>query len=166
MITVTNKPTENTAALTKHRQYKPVEAQLLFHYLCEAYRRSQFSFRQYNEALRTLRFYDSARDIWTIGAGSGKWYRYSGRGWETGKPTGELTTIIQSAWQDYVKRMTGEIKCTRCGAISNGKSRFCRGCGASLSAGTDSETAYCRNCGRQIRKGAGFCNFCGQARKQ
>lgn len=156
----------STATLIPPRKYEPLEVQLLFHYLCEAYRRGLFSFRQYNEALRTLRFYDAVSNVWTIGAGSGEWYYFTGKRWETGRPSGELTTVIQNAWQDYVKRIEGEIKCKMCGAISDSNSKFCRGCGYSLSVDTESETAYCRNCGRQIKKDAGFCNFCGQARKQ
>ncbi|MEN8614064.1 zinc ribbon domain-containing protein [Dehalogenimonas sp. THU2] len=150
--------------------YHPSQAFALFYYLCAAYRKGQFSFRQYSNALKTLRFFDENKAIWTIGAGSGKWYRRAGDKWVRDEPSGQIVFTIQSAWHDYLRKMEQTGACDKCGAQLPALSRFCLNCGTPAQKSSASHTpvtkgVYCRNCGHELKSGARFCNNCGKVRQ-
>jgi RNA polymerase subunit RPABC4/transcription elongation factor Spt4 len=151
--------------------YQPAEALALFHYLCYAYRKGQFTFRQFNEALKVLRFLDINGAMWTVGAGSGKWYRRQDPKWLRGEPASRLVISVEMLWYDFLQKSRESSGCGKCGAQLPASSRFCLNCGAVVAKeaktaiAETSKTLYCRQCGQIITAGAKFCNTCG-ARRQ
>lgn len=61
------------------------------------------------------------------------------------------------------------MACSRCGALSEAKMRFCRDCGAGLAEPAAAPSAAaaveptCPGCGLEREKGAAFCRHCGAA---
>jgi len=73
------------------------EVMLLFYMLCERYRRKALTLDDFLSALKDLMFYDFDGNLWTIGAGSGKWYCREGDRWVLGSPQGPLTKATQAS---------------------------------------------------------------------
>ncbi|MDV2989725.1 MAG: zinc ribbon domain-containing protein [Dehalogenimonas sp.] len=118
--------------------------------------------------MKALRFYDSQRTVWTIGAGSGKWYRLVNNQWQSdGTPAGELVATIQKGWQHYMSTLDQGARCLKCGHGLPDSARFCLNCGttAIVRTETDRTTVFCRHCGSRLAAEARFCNHCGQERQ-
>jgi hypothetical protein len=151
--------------------YQPFEAMALFQYLCYSYRAGQFTFRQFSEALGVLRFLDIDGTMWTVGAGSGKWYRREGQQWLRGQPASRLVMSVEMLWYDLLQKSRDSSGCRKCGAQLPASSRFCLNCGAPVHEtakvpdAKTSRTLYCRQCGKTVAAAAMFCNACG-ARRQ
>ena len=147
--------------------YQPFEAMALFSYLCFAYRNGQFTFRQFNEALKVLRFLDINGAMWTVGAGSGKWYRRQGQAWLRGEPASRLVISVEMLWYDFLQKSRESSGCHKCGAHLPASSRFCLNCGTAVPETVKptnpetSKTLYCRQCGQKLSVGAMFCSACG-----
>jgi len=157
----------------KPSAYHAADALLLFYYLCDAYHKGVFTFREFSSALNALRFIDINKDIWTIGAKTGKWYRLKGKEWVIGQPISLLTSVDEMLWYEHIKKMEAPKQnlCGKCGAELYDDSTFCSKCGAPVS--TTEKTArtvtqgkiFCRKCGSQIKPESKFCTKCGTPRR-
>mgnify|MGYP000142831343 CR=1 FL=1 len=153
--------------------YQPSEALALFYYLCDAYRRGLFTFREFSQALNALRFIDADKNIWTIGSKSGKWYKLRGTEWIEDQPTGLMASVDEMLWYDHIKKLEepeGNI-CRECGRKLDKDSRFCSNCATpvenKINSNTEitTENLFCRNCGAPLNADSKFCTRCGTARR-
>ncbi|MEL7562667.1 zinc ribbon domain-containing protein [Dehalogenimonas sp. 4OHTPN] len=148
----------------------PLEAFELFYFFCAAHREGRITFRQFTEGMKAFRFYDERQQVWTIGAGTGRWYRLDGGRWLAGEPNSRLTATALKGWYDYFQRIGQPKGCARCGVKVPAGSKFCLNCGAPVTAApaskeTGQKPVYCRQCGQPVAAGAKFCNACGTRRQ-
>jgi len=153
--------------------YQPAEALALFYYLCDAYSKGDFTFREFTRSINALRFMDSDRNIWTIGAKSGKWYKLKGTDWIEGQPAGLMAAVDEMLWYDHINKIeeSEEHICRKCGKKLDRDSHFCSNCGAQVKAKTNDavikipEKVFCTNCGTNLNTESKFCTRCGTARR-
>lgn len=155
--------------------YDPLEIEAYFSLHCEGFHEGRITFNRLRETLNDIMVYDRNGVLWTIGAGSGAWYRRDGDAWVRGTPH----SPVYSA-----RRITEAIAargraCSGCGNYYPSQYRFCPHCGTAAEStpqkpGAEQRPAagereqpqavYCRQCGRQLKPQATFCSNCGARR--
>ena len=145
-----------------------MELEAYFALHCEGFHEGRVTFNRFREMLNDIMVYDRDGVLWTIGAGTGAWYRRDGDSWVRGTPVAPVYSA---------RRITDAIvargrACPGCGNYYPSQYRFCPHCGTAAE-GTEQQpetaqarpkAAYCRRCGRQLKPQATFCSHCGARR--
>jgi RNA polymerase subunit RPABC4/transcription elongation factor Spt4 len=169
---LTNTPSDTQEEIIA---FEPIEIELYFNILCEGFQKGELTFNQIRETLKDFMLYDREGNLWTIGAKSGKWYRWENNKWQTADtPEGPLF----SAYRIEEKLAELNRTCPNCEKLVDAEYRFCPYCGTALENPQPAKvvpkgnhkpaapaTVFCRNCGKKIKVQAKFCNYCGAPRR-
>jgi hypothetical protein len=121
----------------------PAQCLESFRAVSRDYERGSVSRGQYAAWLSSFLLTDRQGNLWTIGAGSGGWYRREASGWVRDTPVGPLFPLVgeaqeapavgstdpQSGAGDTPRKQAGPL-CGRCGQELRPEDRFCSQCGA------------------------------------
>ncbi len=114
-----------------------------FELLRDRYRMGLIDAGSFNELLKIFQFRDAGGVLWTPGAKSREWYRWTGRDWTPGNPPDQLVipamaldSLAGSGMQSEPLAPHGPggpraVTCAKCGASNVGK-KFCTSCGTRL----------------------------------
>lgn len=136
--------------------YEPEEVKLLFAALARCFREGTVTKDGLRRAMGDLVFYDVRRDLWTLGASSGSWYRRQGQAWVRGEPRGllvqaaavhRLAPIISEPGKPHTETGAGQaanqetnLRCASCATVLPANARFCLNCGKPVSPGPRTQT--------------------------
>jgi hypothetical protein len=129
----------------------PEEAARRLELIREQYRHGLVDRSTFEQGLRELQFTDEADEIWTIGARSGRWYRWSGRAWASGTPPPRL--FLPAASEHPTATAPGS------GRVVDFPRPATPAAADPPAAGSDA----CPGCGVPIRPGKRFCTSCGHS---
>lgn len=155
--------------------FTPKDIELYVHILARGFHTKKLTFNEFKEEMKDVMLVDRDSTLWTIGAGSGAWYRREEDNWIRSIPSEELFSV-----HNIIKDMTRTTReCPSCHNRVPQDYRFCPHCGVSSSrekpvAKTgqppDQKAAhkpvYCRKCGSLIQPASRFCIFCGTQRRR
>jgi rRNA maturation endonuclease Nob1 len=123
----------------------------------EAYRRlhqgGAISAAQFNDFLAVFRFNDGVGHLWTIGATSGKWYRWDRTQWTQAEPPPSLTIANENLQKSGAWVIT--MPAASAGSPPGPKASSDGG-----SASVPANALQCTKCGQKSASGA-FCSACG-----
>lgn len=155
--------------------YQPEEVKAVFQTLAMGFHNKKLTFNEFREYLKDLILVDRGGTLWTIGAGSGSWYRREGETWVKDNPAGELFSVYK-----VIREMkTAMTECPRCRNRIQRGYQFCPHCGAPAAEPAQqvaspppqrpapaAKPVFCRKCGKPIQLSAKFCTACGAPRRQ
>ena len=162
--------------------FQPEEVMVVFQTLAMGFHNKKLTFNEFREYLTDLMLVDRKGMLWTIGAGSGSWYRRDGETWVKNEPPNELFSVYR-----VIRKMKATMpECPSCHKRVPRDYRFCPHCGATVTAHRKPEAAtappqqpasvsrpapstkpvYCRKCGKPMQPSSKFCTACGAPRRQ
>lgn len=138
--------------------------------LAQSFHTKQLSFNEFKEAMKDVMLVDRDGMLWTIGAGSGAWYRREEEHWIKSVPPTELF----SAYNVIKGMKAGTWACPSCHSRVPDNFHFCPQCGKPRQSDTPGQTpekpaaekpVFCRKCGKPLQPEARFCTSCGTPRR-
>ena len=156
----------------KHKNlfsFTPDDIETYVTILAHGFHTRKLTFNELREELKDVMLVDRDGTLWTVGIGSGAWYRYEEGKWLKSIPPGELFSA-----HNVIRAMkTGAGECPACHSRVPQGYRFCPQCGNPITAEAPDRAApppaagpvFCRKCGKPLQPSAKFCTSCGAPRR-
>jgi len=156
--------------------FPPEDIEMYVRILARGFHTKKLTFSEFKEELKDVMLVDRDGTLWTVGAGSGAWYRREDDKWLRSIPPGELFSA-----HNVIKDMNKATRqCPSCHNRVPQGYRFCPHCGAPVAEtaqqvaaspppqrpASSAKPVFCRKCGKPIQPSAKFCTACGAPRRQ
>lgn len=149
--------------------FQPEDVEAVFQTVAMGFHNKIMTFNEFREYLKDLMLVDRQGTLWTIGAGSGSWYRRDGESWTQATPSGDLFSVHR-----VIRGMQGVMpECPKCHSRVPRKYQFCPHCATPIGEPAQAQIPVpevkpkpvdCQKCGKPVKPSAKFCTTCGAPR--
>jgi RNA polymerase subunit RPABC4/transcription elongation factor Spt4 len=102
-----------------------------FDALRRRFQKREISHQEFVDGMKKLRLKDGQGRFWMIGAKSGKWYYFDGRGWVQSEPPSQKENKAICIYCGFENKLEADV-CARCGGSLGEEEKTCPHCGSEL----------------------------------